>query len=243
MAEMPDCPSADYLCYPRRVLSNLCSSANLVGGPTPETDLSDQMAGVDNVVHRDETAVYFGQPAYSTLVDEQHIYEEWWRDGEPYAPKEGAGALGRTLQRHGAQLHHIEDGAYDVVFASHVLEHFLDPLSALREWDRVLRPGGALLLLLPWAADGGIWYDEHKEPATMQELLHLAAVNASFNRPVLRRRAEQILCTAEFSGAPFPYIAREELFSLCRRRPLSAPGDGPNNADCEVDENLVHWHV
>jgi len=62
-------------------------------------------------------------------------------------------------------------------------------------------------------------------------------------RPVLRRRAEQILCTAEFSGAPFPYIAREELFSLCRRRPLSAPGDGPNNADCEVDENLVHWHV
>ena len=62
--------------------------------------------------------------------------------------------------------------------------HFLDPLSALREWDRVLRPGGALLLLLPWAADGGTWYDEHKEPATMQELLHLAAVNASFNRLV-----------------------------------------------------------
>ncbi len=38
---------------------------------------------------------------------------------------------------------------YNFVFASHVLEHLRDPLEALRDWLRVLKPGGHLIVLVP----------------------------------------------------------------------------------------------
>lgn len=43
----------------------------------------------------------------------------------------------------------IGDGSYDFVYSSHVLEHLEDPTMALREWWRVLRPGGFMILYVP----------------------------------------------------------------------------------------------
>lgn len=43
----------------------------------------------------------------------------------------------------------IADQSQDFLIALHVLEHADEPLAVLREWLRVLRPGGALLLGLP----------------------------------------------------------------------------------------------
>lgn len=43
----------------------------------------------------------------------------------------------------------LADASLDFVFSSHVLEHFPDPIRALREWDRVLRPGGVMLAVVP----------------------------------------------------------------------------------------------
>ena len=43
-----------------------------------------------------------------------------------------------------------------------------DPIAAILEWDRVLAPGGRMLLVLPW------WQktlDRHRSPHTMQQLL------------------------------------------------------------------------
>jgi SAM-dependent methyltransferase len=40
----------------------------------------------------------------------------------------------------------VEDGSYDLVLCSQVLEHVEDPAGAVRELGRVLRPGGRLLL-------------------------------------------------------------------------------------------------
>jgi SAM-dependent methyltransferase len=37
----------------------------------------------------------------------------------------------------------------DYVLSSHVLEHFFDPLGALLEWWRVIRPGGFLFMIVP----------------------------------------------------------------------------------------------
>lgn len=41
------------------------------------------------------------------------------------------------------------DACFDVVVASDVLEHIEDEQQALREWHRVLRPGGQLLVYVP----------------------------------------------------------------------------------------------
>lgn len=44
----------------------------------------------------------------------------------------------------------ISDGAYDCIFCSGVLEHVDDYQAALAEITRILRPGGVLLLGLPF---------------------------------------------------------------------------------------------
>lgn len=43
----------------------------------------------------------------------------------------------------------FEDNSIDRVIATHVLEHVPDPVAALTEWARVIRPGGVLSLILP----------------------------------------------------------------------------------------------
>ena len=43
----------------------------------------------------------------------------------------------------------FDDEGFDRVIATHVLEHLINPHDVLREWTRVIRPGGTLSLVLP----------------------------------------------------------------------------------------------
>lgn len=43
----------------------------------------------------------------------------------------------------------FESGSFDVVFSSHVLEHIGEPSALLQEMNRVLRPGGLLVSVVP----------------------------------------------------------------------------------------------
>jgi SAM-dependent methyltransferase len=43
----------------------------------------------------------------------------------------------------------FHDHALDYVIASHVLEHVANPIAALEEWYRVVRPGGIIYLIVP----------------------------------------------------------------------------------------------
>jgi len=74
---------------------------------------------------------------------------------------------GRQFIREATALQGIADGAYDMILSSHCLEHAANPLAALREWRRVVRPGGHLVLLLP---DPSRTFD-HRRPLTT--LAHL----------------------------------------------------------------------
>lgn len=44
----------------------------------------------------------------------------------------------------------VPDGAFDVVISHHSLEHVPDPADVLAELRRLLKPGGRLLLAVPW---------------------------------------------------------------------------------------------
>lgn len=74
-----------------------------------------------------------------------------WSQGEPgrtfqYLP--GA-APGLQYIHDATDLSSITDNEYDFLVASHVLEHLANPLRALEEFRRVLKPGGAILVLVP----------------------------------------------------------------------------------------------
>lgn len=41
------------------------------------------------------------------------------------------------------------DSSVDFVLSSHIFQYIPDPIAALKEWDRILRPGGYLVFMLP----------------------------------------------------------------------------------------------
>jgi SAM-dependent methyltransferase len=43
----------------------------------------------------------------------------------------------------------VKDKSYDFVHSSHCLEHMKDPIEALHNWERILKPGGHLVMLVP----------------------------------------------------------------------------------------------
>ena len=62
----------------------------------------------------------------------------------------------------------LGDGSEDFVLCSHLMEHLADPIRALKEWWRVLRPGGLLLLILP---DRRYTFDRMRGATTLEHLI------------------------------------------------------------------------
>jgi len=43
----------------------------------------------------------------------------------------------------------FEEGSVDTIIARHILEHMIDPITAIKQWTQVLKPGGRLILAVP----------------------------------------------------------------------------------------------
>lgn len=52
----------------------------------------------------------------------------------------------------------VEDGRFDAVICNQVMEHLPQPGAALRELNRVLKPGGRMICTAP------LFYEEHERP-------------------------------------------------------------------------------
>jgi ubiquinone/menaquinone biosynthesis C-methylase UbiE len=61
----------------------------------------------------------------------------------------------------------FRDDSQDFVVSSHVLEHFFDPISALKEWYRVIRDGGYIFMIVPHKERT---FDKDRPRTTLQEL-------------------------------------------------------------------------
>jgi SAM-dependent methyltransferase len=59
-------------------------------------------------------------------------------------------------------------GSQDFVIASHVLEHLAAPIHALAEMLRVVKPGGAIILVLP---DRRMTFDSERDPTPLEHLV------------------------------------------------------------------------
>jgi len=87
--------------------------------------------------------------------------------------KEGAfyrfyNKTGYQYIREATDLEGIEANKYDFVLSCHNLEHVANPLKALQEWKRVLKPGGTLVLVLP---DRRYTFDINRAYTTIDHLV------------------------------------------------------------------------
>jgi SAM-dependent methyltransferase len=82
---------------------------------------------------------------------------------------------GKTIFGEGSNLAGVPDASYDFVLSSHNLEHFANPVKALKEWQRVSRPGGSLILVLP---NYHYTFDHQRTPTSVAHMFD------DFNRDV-----------------------------------------------------------
>jgi SAM-dependent methyltransferase len=88
----------------------------------------------------------------------------------------------------------VNDAHYDFAAASHVLEHLRNPIAALHEWSRILRPGGKLILFLP---DCRLYIPDRKrldaaEPPADTGTLREIFLRGEPNAPALKEQEEGI---------------------------------------------------
>lgn len=57
--------------------------------------------------------------------------------------------IGKQFIAEGIDLSFINNSQYDFILSCHSLEHIANPLKALIEWNRVIRTGGRIILVLP----------------------------------------------------------------------------------------------
>ncbi len=75
---------------------------------------------------------------------------------------------GRVIIAEGSDLATVADDTYDFVLSCHNLEHFANPVKALKEWERITRPGGSLILVLP---DYRRTFDHRRAPTPVDHMM------------------------------------------------------------------------
>jgi phosphatidylethanolamine/phosphatidyl-N-methylethanolamine N-methyltransferase len=88
--------------------------------------------------------------------------EEMLRMGRARLPERTRATVELSVQN--ARALSYADQSFDRLIATHVLEHLPDPADVLREWYRVVRPGGVLSIVLP-CDPGMMWrFGRHLGP-------------------------------------------------------------------------------
>lgn len=99
----------------------------------------------------------------------------------------------------------FRDGVLDYVYSSHVLEDFVDVEAVLKEWLRVLRPGGRLIIYCP---DEQV-YRRHCTATGQPYNLH--HVHADFSLAFVQRALARLGLTRELHAAPLVEIYSWEI--------------------------------
>jgi ubiquinone/menaquinone biosynthesis C-methylase UbiE len=120
----------------------------------------------------------------------------------------------------------FEDGSFELVYSNFVVEHLTEPEAAFREWRRVVRPEGAVVLLTsnranPFVAAATLL------PRRLRVAIKRAGAGAA-ERDIIRtryrantpRRLTSALCRAGFSPVEVTYVAT--LHRYAERKPLVA---------------------
>ena len=97
-------------------------------------------------------------------------------------------------------LHTLGDSSQDFVVAAHVIEHMRNPILALQNWVRVVKPGGGLYLVVP---DKRRTFDKQRDRTPLDHLI------MDYEQPSAHRDFEHFLeWAAKVDGKPRREAAR-----------------------------------
>jgi len=128
---------------------------------------------------------------------------------------------GRSFFCEGSNLTPVADQTYDFVLSCHNLEHFANPVKALYEWKRVLRPGGALVLVLPYYRNT---FDHRRTPTPVANMLDDYARN-----------------TGEDDLSHLPEVLA--LHDLTRDPAAGSPAEFERRSRDNFNNRCLHHHV
>ncbi len=101
------------------------------------------------------------------------------------------------IQARGDDLFMFKDNELDYVVSSHNLEHYQDTIKTLKEWKRVLKPGGILGVILPDDTRGDSMHAlGHKHsftPESFKNLIELIGGFRIIKLEQLRLKYRQVL--------------------------------------------------
>jgi SAM-dependent methyltransferase len=81
---------------------------------------------------------------------------------------------GSVICSEGSEISAAATSSYDFILSCHNLEHIANPVKALKEWQRIARPGGGLILVLP---DHTTTFDHRRQPTPVSHMLEDFARN------------------------------------------------------------------
>ena len=123
-----------------------------------------------------------GDGAATTLASQANpghrfVGVDWSADALRHARQRGLTLVQAEIEPTGLP---IASGCADVVIMSELIEHMIDPDSALEEALRILKPGGTLLLSTPNLA---AWYNRGLLALGIQPLFTEVSLRGVFGRP------------------------------------------------------------
>jgi len=99
-----------------------------IGGPSEvATGVYESAGGVDNVIFSKHTI-------WSSHTDEYNYYKD---------------KQGRVIVNDAVNIELVMNERYDFCLSSHSLEHIANPLKAVCEWLRIVKPGGHIIIVVP----------------------------------------------------------------------------------------------
>jgi SAM-dependent methyltransferase len=115
------------------------------------------------------------------------------------------------------RLSALGDATQDFVIASHILEHLAEPLGALVDIHRVLRPGGVVFILLP---DRRHTFDAGRPPTSLEHLVSehdvgVTDVDDQHIEEYLRATGDDLGTDAETRSAIFDVQRRRSIHVHC----------------------------
>lgn len=99
-----------------------------IGGPSSSGDIIYQNAkSIDNVIFSKNTV-------WSSHTDEYHYYNN---------------KKGNVIINDAVNISDVNNDQYDFVFSSHSLEHIANPMKAIKEWLRIIKKEGYIIIVVP----------------------------------------------------------------------------------------------